>query len=67
MSSIGNKLVFSKNLKRLMEQSGKDRNQVCLDLGFKYTTFSDWYNGNKYPRIDKIELCSFCVVNTEKS
>ena len=25
-------------------------------MGFKYTTFTDWYNGNKYPRIDKIEL-----------
>ena len=32
------------------------RKQVCDDLGFKYTTFTDWYNGNKYPRIDKIEI-----------
>lgn len=56
MSSIGNKIVFSKNLKVLMEQRGKDRKQVCADLGFKYTTFTDWYNGNKYPRIDKIEM-----------
>ena len=56
MSSIGNKNVFSKNLRELMERNGKDRKQVCADLGFKYTTFSDWYNGNKYPRIDKIEM-----------
>ncbi len=56
MSSIGNKIVFSKNLRDLMKQKGKDRNQVCADLGFKYTTFTDWYNGNKYPRIDKIEM-----------
>ena len=39
-----------------MEQQNKDRKQICNDLGFKYTTFSDWYNGNKYPRIDKIEM-----------
>lgn len=56
MSSIGNKIVFSRNLRELMKQKGKDRNQVCADLGFKYTTFTDWYNGNKYPRIDKIEM-----------
>lgn len=56
MSSLGNKIVFSRNLRALMERQGKDRNQVCADLGFKYTTFTDWYNGNKYPRIDKIEM-----------
>lgn len=56
MSSIGNKIVFSKNLRELMKQKGKDRNKVCADLGFKYTTFADWYNGKKYPRIDKIEM-----------
>ena len=56
MSSIGNKIVFSKNLRELMKQKGKSRNQVCDDLGFRYTTFADWYNGKKYPRIDKIEM-----------
>ncbi|MCL1951736.1 MAG: hypothetical protein FWF60_02790 [Oscillospiraceae bacterium] len=29
---------------------------MCDILGVAYTTFSDWYNGNKYPRIDKIEM-----------
>lgn len=56
MSDLGNKEVFSQNLRRLMQRFGKDRNQVCEDLGIKYTTFNDWYNGNKYPRIDKIEM-----------
>lgn len=56
MTNLGNKMVFSQNLKKLMNQFGKDRKQVCDDLGFKYTTFADWYNGNKYPRIDKIEM-----------
>ena len=39
-----------------MEITGKTRNTICDDLGFKYTTFTDWVNGNKYPRIDKIEM-----------
>ncbi len=56
MSDLGNKEVFSKNLRYYMEKENKDRTQVCKDLGIKYTTFTDWYNGNKYPRIDKIEL-----------
>ena len=55
MEGLGNKEILSKNLRTLMERFGKDRNQVCADLDFKYTTFTDWYNGNKYPRIDKIE------------
>ncbi len=56
MSDLGNKEVFSENLRYYMESRNKDRNQVCKDLELKYTTFTDWYNGNKYPRIDKIEL-----------
>ena len=34
----------------------KSRKQICEDLGFAYSTFSDWVNGKKYPRIDKIEM-----------
>ena len=56
MDSLGNKDIFSRNLRRLMQRFGKDRNQICDDLSFKYSTFNDWYNGKKYPRIDKIEM-----------
>ncbi len=56
MSDIGNREVFSANLRRYMEEVGVSRADVCNALGFKYTTFTDWYNGNKYPRIDKIEM-----------
>lgn len=56
MSDLGNKEVFSENLRYFMMIKGKDRSEVCRDLNIKYTTFTDWYNGNKYPRIDKIEL-----------
>lgn len=56
MDALGNKDIFAKNLRKYIEKSGKDRKMVCDDLGFKYTTFADWYNGKKYPRIDKIEM-----------
>lgn len=55
MSDIGNRTIFSKNLQYYMERSGKTRSEICLALGLKYSTFTDWVNGNKYPRIDKIE------------
>ena len=56
MSNLGNKEILSRNLRRLMDERQIDRQKICKDLGFKYTTFTDWFNGNKYPRIDKIEL-----------
>lgn len=56
MSDLGNKEVIAKNIKFYMDKFNKDRNQICDDLGFKYSTFSEWVNGNKYPRIDKIEI-----------
>lgn len=34
----------------------KTRNDICSELGFAYSTFTDWANGNVYPRIDKIEM-----------
>lgn len=56
MSDLGNKKIFSENLKYYMQLNEKDRNDICRDLGFAYTTFAEWYNGNIYPRIDKIEI-----------
>ena len=56
MSDLGNKEIFAKNLKYYMELNNKDRSDVCKDLNFPYTTFAEWYNGNIYPRIDKIEM-----------
>lgn len=55
MSDLGNKEIFSKNLRYYMTINNKTRTDLCRDLDFKYTTFTDWYNGNIYPGIDKIE------------
>lgn len=56
MGDLGNKAIMAENIKYYMEKNNKSRNDICDDLGFKYTTFSDWVNGKKYPRIDKIEM-----------
>ena len=55
MSDIGNKDVFARNLTYYVEQSGKTRGEICKELGIAYSTFSEWINARKYPRIDKIE------------
>lgn len=56
MSAIGNKEIFSKNLKYYIERSGKDRRELAEIWGFPYSTLSEWINGRKYPRIDRIEI-----------
>lgn len=55
MSSLGNKEIFAKNLRKYMRQFNKDRSAMVEELGFKYTTFNDWFHGKTYPRIDNIE------------
>lgn len=55
MSNLGNKLIMSENIKRLMRKKGVNAAMVCSDLGFPVASFSDWCNAKSYPRIDKIE------------
>jgi len=56
MSDLGNREIFSKNLKYYMLLNHKDRNDLAKDLNLPYTTVTSWYNGEFYPRIDKIQL-----------
>lgn len=56
MSNIGNKEIMSKNLKYYIEKSGKDRRELAEIWGFPYSTVTEWINGRKYPRIDRIEV-----------
>ena len=55
-SDLGNKEIFGKNLRYYMMLNHVDRNKLCDDLGFNYTTVREWTNGTAYPRIDKIEM-----------
>lgn len=67
MGDLGNKEIFSKNLQYYMMINNKDRSDVSRDLELPYTTISDWYNGEKYPRIDKIEILAnyFCIQKSD--
>ena len=56
MSSIGNKEVFAKNLTAYLERFNKSQREMAEIVGVSPSTFNDWANGRKYPRIDKIEF-----------
>jgi transcriptional regulator with XRE-family HTH domain len=56
MGALGNKEIMSRNLKYYIEKSGRDRRELADIWGFPYSTVSEWINGRKYPRIDKIEI-----------
>ena len=56
MSNIGNKKTMAENLSFYVEQSGKTQKELAEEIGVPYSTFNDWANGKKYPRIDKIEM-----------
>lgn len=56
MSSLGNKEIFAKNLRYYIDRSGKTQKDFAEIVGVAYSTFNDWINAKKYPRIDKIEI-----------
>lgn len=56
MSDIGNKTILSENLKHYIAKSGKSRRELAEAWGVPYSTLTEWINGKKYPRIDKIEI-----------
>lgn len=55
MQTVENKKIMARNIRRYMELKGVTNQQICDDLGFKYTTFLDWIKAVTYPRIGKIE------------
>lgn len=66
MSDLGNKKIFSRNLRRYMDGKGMNTMDLSKTLDVAYTTVSDWVKGNSYPRIDKIEMMAN-YFNIEKS
>lgn len=53
---MDNKDIFASNLKRLMELKGRTRTDISKALNISYFTVTDWVNGKKYPRMDKVEM-----------
>lgn len=55
MSNEVNKQIMSANLHRLLDERNLSQAEFSRRLGISATTFSDWFNGNVYPRINKID------------
>lgn len=49
------KLKFAQNLKNIMQKRNKTQSDLVKNLSFRQATVSDWLNGKKYPRMDKVE------------
>ena len=49
------RLIFSKNLQHHIKKSGISQKEIAHVIGVSTGTFSEWMNGKKYPRIERIE------------
>jgi len=52
---MDNKKIFAENFNYYMDINNIDRQKLCKDLGYKYSTVRDWALGKVYPRIEKIQ------------
>ncbi|ELS0476272.1 helix-turn-helix domain-containing protein [Enterococcus faecalis] len=50
--------ILAKNLESLLRLKGKSQADVIRETGIPEATVRSWFNGEKYPRIDKIQLLS---------
>ena len=55
MSSDREKQVFSANLRFYMQKYNRNQNDIASALGVNKSSVSLWVNGQKYPRIDKVQ------------
>ena len=54
------KIIFSNNLKRLLDENEKTQADLCRYIGVSSATASDWCNGKKIPRADKLQkICTW--------
>lgn len=61
-----NKKIFANNLLFYLDQNEMKQNDLCSLLGVTKATISSWCNGNKMPRMDKIEKLAQ-IFNIQKS
>lgn len=48
--------IFSKNLRDMMYKRDINQRQLADAIHVSSASVSDWYNGKKTPRMDKIDL-----------
>lgn len=49
------KQIFSGNLKYFMGLAGETKASLAAVMDYSYSTVSDWVDGKKYPRMDKVQ------------
>ena len=55
-TDLGSREIFTRNLKKFLQESGKTQKEVADAVGVSYGTFCDWTKGRAYPRMDKVQL-----------
>ena len=50
-----NRELLAKNLHKFLRMKNKTQVDLANDLGLSPSTVSDWFNGKKYPRIDRLQ------------
>ena len=56
--------IISQNLKRLAYESGKTQAEISRELKINKSSLSMWMNGERIPRMSKIDmLCNYFGVN----
>lgn len=55
MSEEEIKKIFSNNLARILEENKKTQRDLVDFIGVSSSTVSDWCNGKKLPRMDKVQ------------
>ncbi len=50
------KQIFSKKLNFYMDKKGVTQADIVSKFGITASTVSDWCNGKKYPRADKVQM-----------
>lgn len=48
--------IFSKNLNRYLEKSRRTQKEIAEAVGVSPAAFNWWVKGNRYPRMDKVEM-----------
>lgn len=56
MNDEEQKRIFSRNLRRYVDSSGKQQKDICKQLGINPTTFNMWIKGNTIPNVSKIQM-----------
>lgn len=55
MSDIDQRVVFSRNLNRMLEITGKSQLEVANAIGVIPSTFNTWCTGVAFPRMGKVQ------------